>query len=193
MKKLFILLVLIFVSVISHAQSKVPAKTASTSEIDNLYKKYKDSKTVVLYTPLGDLDGNVSIEMNSNEKPVSVSISGETSSLDALVEFLYNTMLMKKKQGYRPTKNTFTNDIEKISIEATTNNENEFTSKTEMVRGISGYAGYYGNNSTTCVFLMKKGSLYFKMEVYSGNTYSWSIETGDTKRQGGKGATDFEF
>ena len=40
---------------------------------------------------------------------------------------------------------------------------------------------------------MGKGSLYFKIEVYSGSTYTWSIETGDTKRQGGKGATDFEF
>ena len=168
-----------------NAQTKKPATTKPATatpakpEIDKLYEKYKDSETITLFTPHGDLYGNVSIELNDNEKPISVTIHGVSENKPAIAEFISNTIKMKLKQGYKATKVPFGWDAWNYA---------------ELVEQGLGW-GFKEEHSFQ--LLMRKGNMYFRVDagccVNMGDGYTWEIETGDTKRQGGKNATKFEF
>ena len=107
MKNTILMLMTLF-STFSNAQTKKPSTTKdSKPEIDILYEKYKDKEDITLFTPHGNLYGNVSVEFNEDEKPVSVSIQGNSENKPAIAEFISNTIKMKLKQGYKPTKVPF--------------------------------------------------------------------------------------
>lgn len=183
-----ILLIIIFSTTLLNAQTKKTNTTASQKpakpEIDKLYEKYKDSDNITLYTPHGDINGNVQIEFNNNEKPVSVTINGNSTNKAAIAEFISNTIKMKLKQGYKATKTPF------------------FWGSlpyTEIVEQCLGW-GFKEENSFQ--LLMRKGNMYFRVDAgccakdskgYMGDGYTWEIVTGDSKRQGGDKATNFEF
>jgi hypothetical protein len=202
MKRLVSVLLMFIVSVNCFAQKKIPVKSSGTSEIDNLYKKYKDSKTITLYTSYGNLEGVIGIEFNDENKPISVGISGETTSEQSLQDFLENTIKMKLKQGYRSDAGT---DVTYMLNYARTNFDGRLKEVgTESEREIF----LYGEKGPDAVFLMKKGSMYFKicmntcMQSDKGNIpktywvkgcFYWHIETGDMKRRASKNSTNFEF
>lgn len=194
MKNTLLLLLVVLSTTIVYAQTKKPASktkpaTAKPSkpEIDKLYEKYADSKNITLYTPHGDLFGNVYIEMNDNEKPISVSIHGVSENKPAIAEFISNTIKMKLKQGYKATKVPFGWDSWNYA---------------ELVeQGL----GWYFKEKHSFQLLMRKGNMYFRVDagccvdkiedgsMLGKSVYTWEIETGDTKRQGGNKATKFEF
>ena len=66
-------------------------------EIDRLYEKYKNSETIVLYTTQGDITANVYIEMNDDNKPKSITISGYSSSISSIREVIGGMTTKKKK------------------------------------------------------------------------------------------------
>lgn len=193
MKKQLTILLCLLISLVGNAQVKNNIKKPQTkSQIDNLYEKYKDTKTITLYTPIENLEGDVNIELNDNNKPISISISGETNSEDALNEFLRNAIIMKKKQGYK---------IKAGSLEALFVAVQQGFPSNRLNPPL--YIPKYDEVSSS-IFLMTNNNMYFKIEMTNcfnkheaelnlDNCYSWSIETGDTKRQGGKNATKFEF
>jgi hypothetical protein len=185
-----LLLLIVLLSTCVNAQTKKPISTKPSTkkptkpEIDKLYEKYKDSEIITLFTPHGDIYGNVSTEINDNEKPVSVTIHGVSDNKPAIAEFISTTIKMKLKQGYKATKVPF---------------GWEAWNYAELVEQGLGW-GYKEEHSFQ--LLMRKGSMYFRVDAgccaeneqgYLNEGYTWEIETGDTKRQGGKNATNFEF
>jgi len=192
MKNIFLLLLILFTAHVN-AQTKKPAPSKSTitksakSEIDELYEKYKDSKNITLFTPHGNLYGNIYIEMNDNEKPVSVTIHGVSENKPAISEFISNTIKMKLNQGYKATKVPF--------------GWNAWSYAELVEQGL----GWIFKQEHSFQLLMRKGNMYFRVDggccvdkiddgtMFGKSVYTWEIETGDSKRQGGDKATDFEF
>ncbi|MEY5047614.1 MAG: hypothetical protein RLZZ175_973 [Bacteroidota bacterium] len=187
-----LLLILLSFTVFVNAQTKPKSKksTPTKPEIDKLYEKYKDSDSITLYTPHGELFGNVNIDMNENNKPISVQIYGHSENKSAIAEFISNTIKMKLKQGYKATKMPFGWGSWSFTELVEQGLENEF------------------REGHSFQLLMKKGSMYFRVDagccqkslegdvLYNFDQsfrYSWEIETGDSKRKGGNKATDFEF
>ena len=183
--KLFLILALF--STLVNAQSKKPATTKpAQQEIDKLYDKYKDTKNINLLTPLGDLYGNVTIKYNSSKKPVSVKINGTSANKAMIASFISNTIIMKINQGYKPTDDTFLWG---------------YDSYAELIKEGS-YVDSCFKSKQNYQLLMRKENMYFRVnagcceknkEGYENDNYTWEIETGDTKRQGGKKTTNFEF
>lgn len=180
MKKIVLFITLVVFTGYVNGQNK---KTSATKpEIDKLYEKYKDSDNITLFTPQGDLEGKVTIKMNNNYKPVSITIKGISEHKAPIAEFISNTIKMKLKQGYKVTKAPF--------------GWNSWTYAELVEQGLG--RGFKEEHSFQ--LLMKKGNMYFRVDAgccvdYIGwkGAYTWEIETGDSKRQGGSNATNFEF
>jgi hypothetical protein len=174
MKKIKTLLLLIFILTLANvtAQTKKTTPKKAKPEIDALYENYKNSNIITLYTSNGEIYGHVLIEKNSDDKPVSVKISGTSSSKTAISEFIRNTIDMKIKQGYKTTENP-------------------------QGRRVDEGLGFTFKKDLSFHLVMKKGNMYFRADagccVSYGTGYSWEIETGDSSRKGGKEAKDFKF
>ncbi|ATA73071.1 MULTISPECIES: hypothetical protein [Capnocytophaga] len=178
MKKIILFITLAIFTGYVNGQNK---KTSATkSEIDKLYEKYKDSDNITLFTPQGDLQGIVTIKMNDNYKPVSITIKGSSEHKASIAEFISNTIKMKLKQGYKVTKAPFGWNT---------------WSYAELVEQGLGWG--FKKDRQSFQLLMKKGNMYFRADagccVGYDTSYTWEIETGDSKRQGGSSATNFEF
>ena len=186
MKKIIFLLLALF-SISVNAQTKKPSITKpSKSEIDILYDKYKDTENINLLTPLGDLYGNIIIKYNSSKKPASIRINGISANKAMIASFISNTIIMKINQGYKPTDDTFLWG---------------YNSYSELIKEGS-YVDSCFKSKQNYQLLMRKENMYFRVnakccerneEGYMSDNYTWEIETGDTKRQGVKNATNFEF
>jgi hypothetical protein len=182
MKRIFLFgLTVLLATIAINAQTK---KATTQNEIDRLYEKYKGSDSITLYTAFGELRGKVSIIYNT--KPASIIIKGDSQNKDAIVEFLYNTILMKQKQGY---------------VIISPDDWSMYVYESGRRHAIeSGFGWKFKEDRSSLNFLMKKGSYYFRInggccvERYSsGTVYTWEIETGDSRRQGGPNATTFDF
>ena len=160
--------------------------------MDALYKKYRNSDTIAIFTPYGELNGKVIIEKNDKGLPVSVCIYGNSPNEDAVTEFLVNTVKMKLKQGYkRPVGNAISEVFAEDILD-----KNSFW---EMI-SMSSRSSEFGRKT-----LFKKGSMYFKLDAVKSQEKNsefpsitktdcyWRIETGDSKQKGGSSATKFEF
>ena len=106
--KNYLFILLAIATLHANAQIKKPVKKTikktsaikkSKPEIDRLYEKYKNSDYITLYTPHGDLEGEVFIETNDLDKPISINISGVSGNKSAISEFISNTIKMKERQG----------------------------------------------------------------------------------------------
>jgi hypothetical protein len=164
----------------ANSQINKPVETKQVKpEIDKLYERYKDSDIITLYTPHGELQGNVTVLLNDEGKPVSVTIKGNSENKSAIAEFISNTIKMKEEQGYGAEKTPFGWDV---------------WSYTELVLQGLGW-GFKEEHSFQ--LLMRKGNnMYFRADAgccVGRSDYTWEIETGDSNRQGGKNATKFEF
>jgi len=181
----FILLVSCFSS-ISAAQVKIQKKVTNKKtilEIDRLYEKYKNTKTITLATTKGDFEGNVSIEFNDSKKPTSIIIEGETWNLEALAEFITKIIKAKLKQY---------NQIESGIIE-----EESTTVFLSMGQEIS------ENYSKGDLYFTVKAKRYYcdenGEEIFPSNgttfniKYRWKIETGNNRRKISENAKQFEF
>lgn len=182
MKKLETLLLLIFIltSAIVLGQTKKAAPKKVKPEIDVLYENYKDSKSITLYTSNGEITGDVLVEKNSENKPVSIKISGSSNNIKSVSEFINNTIEMKKKQGYKIYETS------------------PYGIEYELQHSFQGKNGFH--------LVMKKGNMYFRSDAtsytgiiglenraHSETSYTWEIETGDSSRKGGKEAKEFKF
>lgn len=140
-------------------------------EIDRLYEKYKNSETIVLYTTQGDITANVYIEMNDDNKPKSITISGSSYSEDAIKELIGNMVSKKRNLGFK--------------------------GKCDDLNGLF-FAD--ANNRPFKKCSLKKGTQYFNSKldyiefpIQSPIIYYFTIETGEMKRAGGKNAKDLDF
>jgi hypothetical protein len=183
MKKLKKLLLLIFIltSPIVTSQTKKGTPKKTKPEIDVLYENYKDSNSIKLYTSNGEITGDVIVDKNSENKPVSIKISGSSSNKNSISEFINNTIEMKKKQGYKIYESS------------------PYGIEYGLEHSFQGKNGFH--------LVMKKGNMYFRSDASSytqiaglleNNThtetsYRWEIETGDSSRKGGKEAKEFKF
>ena len=185
MKKALLSIMILAFYFSANAQTKNSKITKSAKpEIDKLYEKYKDLENITLYTPHGELYANVFININDNDKPISITIHGVSNNKPAISEFISNTIKMKTKQGYKVTKaphgwgfGTYAEDIE---------------------QGL----GWVYKEEHSFQLVMKKGKMYFRVdagcceEPEKGprkDGYTWEIETGDSSRQGGNKASNFDF
>lgn len=161
----------------SQTAVKTSSKTPAKSEIDKLAEKYKDVWEITLFTSHGDLKGDVIIENNSDKKPQSVNISGESTNADAVAEFLSQIIAQKRKQGYKTSDGNY---------EPTDANWIKET-KLGFENGVN--------------YILKKDKMYFickggyvsNLKYADSSKYWFSIETGDNSRKGGTKATKFEF
>jgi len=183
MKKQLIVIMILLISINAECQVKKNIKYPSAkSEIDKLYERYKDLTTITLNTPLGSIEGKVSIVYNKEGKPTSVRISGETSSEEVLTEFLENTIKMKKRQGYKNNENEIF-QIKYLNQILTTNylmkkgamyfivhseNCTEIKDKYQLDKELAQQKGY--------AKLGIEHPINLKNEV--SGCYSWYIETG---------------
>jgi len=189
------LILFVSISILStslYSQVKKKTQTTSKPEIDRLYEKYKNTDFITLYTPHGELEGSVKVEMNDDDKAKSVYIQGHAYNQPAIVAHLTNTIRMKLQQGYKPIKNytydgTYSDLIERQMMtfdqDGTKYIELAF-SKGRMNFlvgvGLKIIPGEY--NSVT---------YYKSKDVVSG--YYWYIKTEDTARAAGSGGSTFEF
>jgi len=186
MKKLTLISIIVFYVLIGsgysqNKQTKPISKTSSTSkpEIDKLAEKYKDTTYITLYTSYDELTGFVKINNNPDKKPQEVIISGHSTNKNAVEEFISDVISKKKKQGYADTENSF------VSLGPMTMSDIE-----PYVDSPDGF---------NCI--LKKGNMYFIANVKAYDDfgenrermYTFSIETGDNSRKGGKNATNFDF
>lgn len=157
----------------SQTNTKVNTKPASQPEIDKLAAKYKDLPVITLFTSHGDLNGDVEIKNNPDDKPQAVRISGQSTDDDAVAEFLSDIISQKVKQGYKTADgNNEPSDARWIK-----------ETMLSMEDGVN--------------FTFKKGNMYFLCKggyKYNESSKYWfSIETGDNSRKGGAKATKFDF
>jgi hypothetical protein len=171
--------------------NKAISSPKSKSEIDKLYEKYKGVESIVLYTPHGDLNGNISIELNDKELPVSVSVFGNSNNKAAIAEFLSNTIKMKLGQGYVVKDQPFgwgsipTTELVTLGLGWEILKEHSF--QLLMRKGNMYFTANAGYSPVNYLNLALSNQMSFT------NDYSWEIETCDTKRQGGSKASNFEF
>ncbi|MNP98419.1 hypothetical protein D3C85_110370 [compost metagenome] len=182
--KTLLLLIYILTSAIVLGQTKKATTKKAKPEIDVLYENYKNSKSITLYTSSGEITGGVIVEKNSENKPVSIKISGSSSNKNSVSEFINNTIAMKKKQGYKIYESS------------------PYGIDYELEHSFQGKDGFH--------LVMKKGNMYFRSDAtrnseirvritgigdrYDTETnYTWEIETGDSSRKGGKEAKEFKF
>ncbi|MDR2065773.1 MAG: hypothetical protein LBP85_08725 [Prevotellaceae bacterium] len=117
-KMIFIVYFIAFVTIIYGQQTKqntFQQPKVTIKEIDRLYKKYKDMESVTIYSTFGEIKGNISIELNSDNKPESITISGNTQNTDAIAEIVYDLIQQKVKEGYKFYSGT---DINQFSWES---------------------------------------------------------------------------
>lgn len=177
MKKIiFIFLVITQTNILfSQTNSKAQTKPAVKPEIDKLAEKYKDMDVVTLFTSQGELNGEVEIKNNPDNKPQAVKISGQSENNDAVAEFLSEIIGQKIKQGYKHADG-YNEPTDARWIKET---------MLSMEDGAN--------------FTLKKGNMYFickggfVMKYTVNNEYWFSIETGDNSRKGGAKATKFDF
>lgn len=183
-KKIFayILLIGCFFT-ISIAQVKTQKKATNKKpmlEIDRLYAKYKNQETITLTTTKGDFEGNVSIELNESNKPISVSIEGLTSNIGALSEFISNTIKMKLKQY---------NQIYEYSLKFYESSiSNSLTLGREFSEDFSNGDLYFTVNAKR-VILDDNGD----EATYGHILFKWKIETGNYRRKISENAKPFVF
>ncbi|HRH66498.1 MAG TPA: hypothetical protein PLU53_09395 [Bacteroidia bacterium] len=167
-------------------KQSTPAKensAISKPEIDRLYEKYKKSenKEITLFTPFGELKGNVNINYNADEKPESITISGSSYNKEAIAQFIADFIEQKLKNNYKDPNFSFNSDWEFESI--------KFSLGTPITAEM--YPQFY----------FTKGKMYTKIKAQctncggfdSNEIYEFEIETGDRSRFGGKTAEKFDF
>lgn len=172
---LFILLISC-ITTISIAQIKTQKKAVNKKpmlEIDRLYEKYKNIKTITLFTTEGNFEGNVSIEFNESKKPISVIIEGKTENSTALTEFLIKTIKMKLKQ-YNQTE---PNDI--YDLQYLAKGISQKYSKGDM---------YFKVDVNMNSYTLKDNDGF-----RACNMFIWRIETGNSRRKITENVKPFVF
>ena len=161
---------------------------SSKSEIDRLADKYKETPSITLYTSHGDLDGNVSIEYNPDNKPQSIQITGRSLNKEAIMEFISNMIKQKYQQGYRVSDGKSGDDVTTILFFFSLGNYEDVRTfkKGNMYFIVKG--GCCEKQNVT----YKRGDKTISYEKIS-DYYWFSIETGDNSRKGGKKATKLDF
>ncbi len=166
-----------------NAQNKKQAPTKTTkAEIDRLFDKYKDKESITLFTEFGELNGNVNINYNSDEKPQSITILISTVNREAAAKFIEGLIQQKLNSGY------------------TDPNERSSSSEFFFIEHNLDISESFEDMRYKYCFL--KGNMYTKIitkclncESYSSGQKSYEIlvETGDKSRFGGEKATKFDF
>ncbi len=183
MRNFSILLILILTTQIANSQTKKKTTTVKP-EIDQLYSKYKDSDQIILYTAFGELTGNITCNLNADNKPESIEILIETENREAVARFIADLIQQKLKNKYREGNTTYntTWEFESIKYQLDIPNQFEdmrqpfyFTKKTMFTKIEYGCSNCDGNND------------------FEIKNYRISVVTGDKSRAGGKNATKFEF
>lgn len=199
MKTIFILIATLMQISIASAQKKPapPVKKTTTPtkpEIDKLADKYKDASDITLFTSHGDLTGYVSINTNVDDKPESVEISGNSTNMDAVAEFISMVIAQKERQGYEVADGNYFTNAENVRINLEHNLEINFLfKKRNMYFIVKGWQQTFNNDKFQSIGKDNTGK-DIGFTTYDRTTvYYFSIETGDNSRKGGKKATKFEF
>jgi len=174
-------------------------------EIDRLYEKYKNSETIVLYTTQGDITANVYIEMNDDNKPKSITISGYANSIAAIKELIGNMIAKKKNLGFTGPCETFviSSEFEIKHMSSSCELPYKCFKKCALKKGSQYFNCEYGGqhckvesarqyNNDAAALNRAFGSNYPPISEYYMEL-SFSMETGDMKRAGGKKAKDLDF
>lgn len=183
MRIITVILMLIVTNQITYGQAKKKTITAKP-EIDELYSKYKDLEEITLYTAFGELTGNITCNLNSDDKPESIEIVIETENRDAAARFIADLIQQKLKNKYREGNATYNTTWEFESIKYQLDIPNQFEEMREP-------------------FYFTKKSMYTKIEYACSNcnnnndfeakNYKVTITTGDKSRFGGENASKFKF
>lgn len=195
MKTIFILIATLIQIGFASAQKKPasPVKKTTTPtkpEIDKLADKYKDASDITLFTSHGDLSGYVSIGTNIDDKPESVEISGNSTNMDAVAEFISMVIAQKERQGYEVADGNYFTNAENVRVDLEHNLELNFLFKKRNMYFIVKSWQTTTNNDQ---YHNLGNGLGFTSYNPSTITYYFSIGTGDNSRKGGNKATKFEF
>jgi hypothetical protein len=153
-----------------NAQENIPTDNQNThKEIEQLFKKYENTEKITVFTPQGDLEGDVKLFVNKKNEAKGVKINGVSTNKSMVIGFISYTLKLKQNQGY-----TLVTDAEKINAE----NQKEYF-KTQSDEKFK--------SKRNLKMMLTKGKMLFKMEVGKcadcpESSYSWEIETIDTDR-----------
>lgn len=165
------------------SQVKKSSNKSDKPEIDQLYEKYKGQEAIILYTPYGEINGEVTIKLNPDNKPEAIRINITTENEDAAAKFIYDLIKQKLKAKYKDPSAQYRMSWEFESIKHNLETPNQFKEMREN-------------------YLFEKGKMYTKIIVRCSNCeygdsgdkiFYVEIETGDKSRAGGKKASAFEF
>ena len=189
MKSTLLIILLIFPLHINIASAQQNKTSQSSSEIDQLYKEYKDKKYISIYTLGKDLIGEIKITLNSNLLPQSIEISGTGARLD-IAEVFYNLIQQKKAKGY----SLYQGENYELGISP---------------KGIEYIAmlmdNFMGGTGFNAIY--KKGNMFFKLGSSKETTsyidfnlqrqtttiYTFSLINEDYSRKGTNDKTNFKF
>lgn len=75
---------------------------SQTLDIDKIYQKYKDLKTVTIHTADGDIEAKIKITLNSEGKPSSIILYNWVAFQDVTIERIMASLeSAKEKTGYK--------------------------------------------------------------------------------------------
>lgn len=186
---MFVLFALLL-STIIFSQTPTDKKSKNSQlAIDILYNKYKDKDSTTIYFPGGSLKGEIKISYNENNKPSSITIQGNTRSIDYISKFVSSFVKQKLANGFKEDKDDFEGSgISQSYIEYELTHGNKQIEIT-LIKG-NEYSTIYCYKSVTNY--APRGSNE-ELENILNTKYNFSISTSDLRREAGANGQNFNF
>jgi hypothetical protein len=163
-------------------------KKVVQSEIDRLADKYKKDSIITIYSGSDELECEVSVYYNSDNKAERIAISGSNTDVNLVVEILSNIVAQKIKSGYKPCQSLHSFESLKDDI---VNNLDVFGTKKEFAKDVYEKEVKYKFRKNNMIFEV----CVYKLEFTFNNSFSYNfiISTIDNKRVGGHKASKLDI
>jgi hypothetical protein len=176
MKRIILMIWCFLIATPIFAQQKV-------NEIDSLYEKYKGKQTITINSTFGEVEGNISVTMNPQKKPVEITIFGEIKNFDAISEIIYESIQEQLKKGY-----------EHYSGEQVESQRILYPNGVDYIKHKinESLSSIFYQSGTVFAATYKKKTLYFDVKITTEKKgkYSFYIKNGDNNRKSGPNATN---
>lgn len=186
---IFVLFATLLSTIIFSQNPRVKKAKNQQLAIDILYNKYKDKDSTTIYFPGGSLKGKIEISYNDNSKPSSITIQGNTWSVDYIAKFVSSFVKQKLAKGFKEEKDDFGGSgTSQNYIEQELNHgKNEI--KITLIKG-NEYSTIHCYKSA--IKYAPRGS-YEELENKWNTKYNFFISTSDLRREAGAGGQNFNF
>ena len=179
-------MILLIVMSVNAFSQKTKQSTSNLLEIDRLYGKYKDIESTTILFPGGSLEGNIHIDMNDQNKPSEIRISGGTINTKDLSQFIFDFIRQKINKGFRQVGENG-NDASFIEFEL------DHLDKPLEIKLIKG-------KEYTTIYCYREKQNYFANALNGNNMNShdykyvnFELTTGDMRRVIGSREQPFDF